>query len=206
MAPVGRMSSTINVGGIAMAGLISRTKEGQIGHEATLPAGSDGVQLGFTGVSDITVTMAEGEVIEDADVADVYWYVNGVLFVKYGATVALVGQVATLSGGGGDDYVTGEGTLAMILTKQETIDTDFVGNLVEMIAAISDKVSHITFIEAGPANIDGVKLPRSEPWSWTKNGPFVNLLADATIIEIKASCGDADNEASLKVGVLYDSL
>ena len=206
MSPVSRISSTINVGGVAMAGLTSRTKDGQIGHEVTLPAGSDGVQLVFTDVSNITVTMAEGEVIEDADVADVYWYVSGVLFVKYGATVALAGQIATLSGGEGDDYVIGEGTLAMVLTKQEAIDTDFVGNLVEMIAAVSDKVSHITFIEAGPANIDGVKLLAKEPWSWTKNGPYTNLLAGATIIEIKASCGNADNDATLKVGILYDSL
>lgn len=204
--PTGTIGSTINVGGVSAAGIISRTKEGQIGHELTLAAGSDGIQLAFTGVSDITVTMAEGEVIEDGDVADVYWYVAGVLFVKYGATVALAGQVATLSGGGGDDYVTGEGTLAMILTKQETIDTDFIGNLVEMIAAVSDKVSHITFIEAGPANIDGVKLPAKEPWSWTKNGPYANLLAGATVIEIKASCGDADNNAALKIGILYDSV
>ena len=205
MPPIGRIKTTITVGGVAANGTVSRTKEGQIGHELSLPAGSDGVQLAFTGVDDITVTMAQGYVIEDADTADVYWYVDGVLYVKYGATVALAGDIVTLSGGAGDDYVTGEGTLDMIVTKQVSIDTDFVGNAVEMMAAACDKDSHIEF-RAAASSIAGVTIPAGEAWPWIKNGGYTNPLAGETVANIKASCGDADNAAVLRLGILYDSV
>jgi len=188
-----------------MSGSVSRTKDGQIGHEVALVAADDGVQLGFVGVDEVTVTLAAGNLVENGDTVDVYWTVSDVLYVKYGVTVALALQVATLTGGAGDDYVTGEGTLAMNIAEQITIDTDFVGNEVEMIAAASNRVSHISFIEAGPAVIDTVKIAANGFWSWVKYGEVTNPLADKTVIQIEASCGDPDNAATLKIGVLYNS-
>lgn len=203
--PTGTISSSINVGGISMSSLVTRTKDGQIGHEVAMVAADDGVQLGFVGVNEVTVTLAAGNLVGDGDTVDVFWDVSGVMYVKYGVTVALVGQVATLTGGAGDDYVTGEGTLAMNIAEQITVDTDFVGNEVEMIATASDKNSHVSFIESGPAVITGIKIVASEFWNWVKNGEYTNPLAGKTVIELKVTNGDPDAAATLKVGVLYNS-
>lgn len=203
--PKGTISKSMNVGGIGMSGSATRTKDGQIGHEVAMVAADDGVQLAFTNASEVTVTLATGNLVGAGDVVDVYWHVDDVMYVKYGVDVAKAGQVVTLTGGAGDDYVTGEGTLAMNIAEQITVDTDFVGNEVEMLAAFSDYNSHFSFIEAGPAVIDAIKLLAIEGWDWIKGGEVTNPLTDATVIELKVTNGDPDNAATFKFGVLYNS-
>ena len=126
--PKGTVNKSANVGGMAMSGVSVREEDGQIGHEVALIAADDGVQLGFTNVNSITITLGAGNAVGDGDTVDVYWTVDGVLYVQYSCACALAGQVATITGGAGDDFVTGEGTLAMNVCEQITVDTDFVGN------------------------------------------------------------------------------
>lgn len=210
--PTGLIRSSLNIGGISMSGEITRTVEGQIGHTVTLAHGSDGKQKTFTGPNEIIVTMETGNLVEAADVVDVYWYVAGVLYVKYGCTAALATLDVTVTGGAGDDYVTGEGSLEMVITKQQSINTDFTGDEIEIIAAVSSKVSHIEFDETAASSVAGIKLLANEPWAWVKHlpaddafGAYINPLAGEVVDTIEASTGDHENDATLQIGILYDS-
>jgi len=202
--PSAKAVSTLTVGGIAMSSEVSRTDDGQIGQLVALPAGSDGDMASYTGVAEITVDMADGYVIGDGEIADVYWTVLDVLYVKYGATVALAGDTVTLTGGEGADFIDSVG-LAMVVTEQVLIDIDVDGDKINMIAAESDQTSHVEFLEAGPASIAGVKLLANEAWTWLLNGEYTNPLAGSVVVQVEASCGNADTAASLKIGILYNS-
>lgn len=200
--PRGTVSKSMNVGGIGMAGSAVRTKDGQIGHEVALVAADDGVQAGFVGVNECSVTLAAGNVSGDGDIVDVYWEVAGILYVKYGADSAVVGQVATLTGGTGDNFIDSVG-MAMNICEQIVIDTDFDGDEVEMMAALCDRDSHMEFWVA--ATHDGIKLLALEGWDWIKGGEVTNPVAGVTITDIRVSNGDPDNAATMKIGVLYNS-
>ncbi len=202
--PTSTIRSTYNVGGIALGSEVTRTQEGQIGQSHTLDVASDGVQLAFTGIDDITVTLAAAHAAVNGTV-DVYWYVDGVLYVHFGATVAIVGQVATLTLGDGDDYVTGEGTLAMNIVNQQDIDIDFDGDLVELMVASCDKVAHIEWKSGAEVSITGTKILAGEAWEWLLNSEYTNALAGEVVTSASISTYDPDNTVTLRIGILHSS-
>lgn len=199
--PTSIANLSLSVGGISIQGQISRTAEGQRSEEISLAAAKTGSLSTRTNDTDGTLTMSSGHGITDADVIDIYWTdANGDVQVAYGATV---GTVATNSvpftGASGTVLPAEDATItACVVTS---VDMTFDGDNVELIAAHSNRKGHVLFNGPDVA----VKLPAGEPWHWA-NGVGSNPLTGDAVTSLSVSNGDSSNTATLKVGVLHDSV
>ena len=198
--PTGTIVSTANVGGISMASAISRTDDGQIGHEVSLPAGSAGTLTTRTDDNTGEATLSAGHGLSEGDVVDVYW-ADG---VRYGMDVGVVaGNVVPIDGGAGDNLPDADS--ALVVTKQVTIDTDFDGDLVALIAALATQRAHLDFQTAGGVSLSAVELQANELWSWYSDSGIANPLTGDPVGSVEASCGTTAAAATLKLGALYSS-
>lgn len=200
--PTGTVTQTISVAGISIAGTSSRTETGEIAHELNLPAGTAGTLSTRTNDTSGVLTLGEGHGVTVDDFVDVYW-TGG---VRYGMDVTAVnGNDVTVDGttaGGGD--VLPDVDSEIVATPRVTIDTDFDGDLAEILAAVSTKRSHLEFRENDGTLVKAVELLAGEPWAWAKNIGYTNPLAGEPVGKIDASCGETA-AATLKIAVLYDS-
>lgn len=195
----GDMTSTINVGGVAVASAISRTADGQIGQNPTLAAGIAGTLSTRTDDNTGVITLGASHGVTTADFVDVFWSGG----VHYGMAVTATDATTITVDIGAGDNLPAQDTVVVVGVRQE-IDVDFGGDDVEMIAASSDKRAHIEFLTAADASIEAVELLANEAWSWATNTGVTNPLAANTVGKVQASCGEAA-AAALKLGVLYDS-
>ena len=205
--------AVFSIAGISIPVAISRTAASQIGHHlsgaSSLPAGNAGSLT--TRTSDtvgVVTTTATGHGIVAEDLVDVYW-TGG---VRYGMAVTLVGgdgdKEITVDSGAGDNLPTQD--TAVVITEQVEIDTDFDGDLLQMIVASADRRVHLDFLDGTtptPVSLEAVELPAGgEGWWWIKNwGNYTNPLTGNPVDKVMASCGDADNAAVLKLALIYDS-
>ena len=197
--PTGTMTTQISLAGIIANSACSRTDTGQISHEVTLPAGNAGALSTRTDDDTGVATVAEGHGITDADTVNVFW-ADG---CRYGMTVsAYTGTTVTMDGGSGDNFPTQD--TVIVVAAQVTINTDFDGDDVQMIAAWSSLRAHIDFQNDTPASLCAVELTATEAWSWVYGQGFTNPLTGDPVDTILASAGTAA-ETTLKIGVLYDS-
>jgi hypothetical protein len=196
----GTISSTIYVGGVVLQSTKSRTAGGQIGLEESLPAGNAGTLSTRTDDNTGVVTLGEGHGLAVNDVVDLYWAAG----LRYGMTVTAVNGNAVSVDGGTGDVLPAQGT-AIVCTKVVDLICVFDGDLLSMIAAQSDKRSHIVFRSAVPADIEAVELTANEDWEWVIDTVIQNPLAGGDVATVRASNGDSAAAATLKVGVLYDS-
>jgi len=197
--PTGTMTTQISIGGIVATSTATRTESGQISHEVTLPAGKAGTLSTRTDDNTGIATLALGHGITDADTVDVYW-VGG---CRYGMTVtAYDTTTVSIDLGAGDNFPTVDA--AIVVTPQVTINTDFDGDDVKMIAAIATLRAHIDFQNDTPASLNAVELTANEAWAWVSDSGYANPLTGDPVDVIMASAGTAA-ETTLKIGVLYDS-
>ena len=138
------MPTNISIGGISVQSSVTRTEAGQIGHEVALPAGKAGTLTTRTSDTVGDATLATGHGIETGDLVDVYWEGG----VRYGVTVGTVSGLAVpLTDSGAGDVLPADET-PIVIGLVTVIDTDFVGNNVAMIAALTTKRSHVDIREA----------------------------------------------------------
>ena len=198
--PTATNSSYISIAGITIQSSQSRTASGQISHEVSLPVGSAGTLSTRTDDDTGVATLSAGHGLVFGDVVDVYWDGG----VRYGMDVTAVdGNDVTIDLGAGD--VLPAQDTALVVTKVVVIDTDFDGDLMEMIAAASTKRGHIAFRDSTPTVLKAVELTANEAWAWATGTEITNPLAGNPVNDIRASNGDASAAATLKLGVLYDS-
>ena len=196
--PTSRLTIAGDIGGMAMNSTLTRTADGQIGHEVTLPAAKSGTLSTRTSDTVGTLTLDAGHGIQTADVIDVYWDGGR----RYNVTVGTVsGNDVPISGGAGD-VLPAQDTTVTAQTQQQ-IDTDFDADLLVAIAALCDQRAHIGFYDGAALELS-VDLTAAELWHWFNGGTAINPLASASITHMVVTQASA-TAATFRLGILYDS-
>ena len=199
--PTGIISSVASVGGLSIQTITTRTAVGQIGHEVSLPAADAGSLTTRTNDTDGELTMDSGEHgISSSDKIDIYWDGG----VAYEATVGTVsGTAVPFTGAHGDVLPTQDTDVAADVLVP--LDTDFDGDLLEMIAMASTKRGHYLFDDSGTAELAAGELTANEPWTWVADTGVSNPLTGNPVDDLYVSNGDATAAATLKIGLIYNS-
>jgi hypothetical protein len=196
--PTSSLTFSGDIGGVGMNSSFSRTATGQISHEVTLNAAKTGTLTTRTDNTSGVATLEAGHGISGGNVVDLYWTGGR----RYNVNVTSVAtNDVTFSGGTGDNLPT-QGS-ALTMTKQQTIDTDFVGNLLVTIGALCVARAHLSFYESATLRLS-VDLTANELWFWVNGSTAANPLAAANVTHIVASQAGT-TAAALKVGALYNS-
>jgi len=198
--PVGSVGITISLAGISIQSSVSRSADGQISHEVSLPAGQSGALTTRTGDTVGEATLGDGHGIQTADVVDVYWSGG----VRYGVTVGTVaGNVVPLTDSGAGDVYPAQGT-TLIVAKQVTINTDFDGDDAVLFAAFATARAHADFQDSGSLSLEAVELAANEVWWWASSLGQTNPLTGNAVDTVQVSNGTTA-VATFKLGILYDS-
>lgn len=196
--PISSLTFSGDIGGVGMNSSFSRTATGQISHEVTLNAAKTGTLTTRTDNTSGVATLEAGHGIAGGNVVDLYW--TGGRRYNVNVTAVATNDI-TFSGGTGDNLPT-QGS-ALTMTKQQTIDTDFVGNLLVTIGALCLARAHLSFYEGATLRLS-VDLTANELWFWVNGSTAANPLAAASVTHIVASQAGT-TAAVLKVGALYNS-
>lgn len=201
----GTIQQTVAVGGLSIQSTVNREAEGQIGQSVALPAAKSGTLSTRTNDTDGTLTLEADHGITDSEVINIFWMdAEGVYHCAYGATVGTVdGNDVPFTGASGDVLPTKDDAITASLVVE--IDIDFDGDLAEMIAAGCNKLSHIAFRDVTPTVLKPVLLLAAEGWNWASGQGITNPLTGNPVNDVLASNGEATAEATLQIGVLYDS-
>jgi len=195
--PTASNKQTITIAGISIVSNITKTADGQIAQEVTLPAGTAGT-LDTRTDDDTGVVGATGHPLSTSDVVDVFWSGG----YRYGMTATVSGDNVTIDGGSGDNLPIA--TTAVVITKRVAINCDFDGDDVEAIAMVCDQRASVDFEDSGDASLEAVELTADQAWDWYADTGVTNPLTGNAVDEIQASNGTT-TAATLKIGVLYDS-
>ncbi|MCK4341005.1 MAG: hypothetical protein KAY37_04700 [Phycisphaerae bacterium] len=71
--PTSRLTLSGDIGGISVNSTVTRTADGQIGHDVTLNPAKTGTLSTRTSDTEGTLTLESGHGIQDGDTIDVYW-------------------------------------------------------------------------------------------------------------------------------------
>lgn len=194
------IGTTATIAGLSISLSLSRSGEGQIGQEVTLPVGNAGTLSTRTDANTGVATLSGGHTITTSDIVDVYWSTG----VRYGMTATVATNAVTVDGGSGDDLPS-QG-VAVVVTEQVTINADFDGDDAVLIVAQSNRRANLAFQEEDGTAVAAIEIPAGEGFSWTTDSPFTNPLTGNAIGKIQASCGDSSNAATLRFALLYDSV
>jgi hypothetical protein len=196
--PTSRLSIAGDIGGASIAATILRAASGQINHDVQLPAAKAGTLTTRVGPNEGTITLSSGHGIASEQIVDLYWdggrKRNAVVGTVSGNDVPVIGD---------DGDALPDQDTAIRVAPQLIIDTDFVGNLVEMIGALCSRRGRLQFDEESAQALN-VDLVANEPWFWASGGTATNPLADKVVVGCIAS-QDHTVATSLKLGVLYNS-
>jgi len=198
--PTSRLTLNGDIGGISVNSTLTRTADGQIGHDVTLNPAKTGTLSARTSDTEGTLTLESAHGLVDGDIIDVYWG-GGRRYDVVVGTVA--GDDVPISGGSGD-ALPAQGT-AVTANKQQVIDTDFDGDLLEAIGALCTARAHLGFYDTGALLALSLDLGASELWHWLNGGTAANPLAGKSIDYVVATQAESTAEANLKLGILYDS-
>lgn len=196
--PTSRLSIAGDIGGAAIAATILRTASGQINHDVQLPAAKAGTLTTRTSDTEGTITLGAGHGITTGQTVDVYWAGGR----RYDVTVGTVsGNDVPISAGAGDVLPAEDS--AVLVAPQLVVDTDFEGDLVELIGALCAKRGRIGFYDGVTLNLN-VDLVANEPWFWASGGTATNPLVGDAVTEARVS-QEHTVATTLKLGVLYNS-
>ena len=196
--PTSNLTVSGDIGGVGVNSSFSRTATGQISHDVTINPAKTGTLTTRTDNTPAAPTQKAGQGIAGGTVADLSCTGGGSYNVN--ATAVATNDV-TFSGGTGDNLPVQ--STALTMTKQQTIDTDFVGNLLVAIGALCAARAHISFYESLTLRLS-VDLTANELWFWVNGGTAANPLAAGSVTHIVASQAGT-TAASLKIGALYTS-
>jgi hypothetical protein len=196
--PQATVTIYLSVGGISVNGAVRRTASGQISHQVSLAAGKAGSLTTRTDNDTGVVTLGEGHGILTNDQLSVCW--AGGARLRMIATVA--GNLLTIDGGTGDN-LPAQNT-AVVVQKLTSIDTDFDGDLLEIIAACCTTQGIVGFYDAANVLLAAIDLAEGEPWFWASDSGIANPLAGNPVAYALVGNGD-DAAGTFSLGALYNS-
>jgi hypothetical protein len=206
MSSTGTIQTVASVGGLSIQSTIQRSAAGQMAPcNTSLAAAKVGALTTRTSDTAGELTMEAGHGITDGQVIDIYWIdVDGVSHCAYGATVGTVATNAVpFTGAAGDVLPADEYDVTACV--QTEIDADFDGDKLEMIAAGSTLLSHVTFKESDGTVILATLLLANEGWSWVSDQGVANPLTGDPVGSIAISNGNSAAAATLQIGLVYNS-
>jgi hypothetical protein len=192
-------TQVIQVAGISIQSTQLRNGTGQIGQEVSLPKGSAGSLTTRTNNTDGVVTLGAGHGLQTGDKVDLYWSGGQ----RYGVSITVNVNAITITGGAGDNLPVQD--TAVVMTKQVVIDTDFDGDLVQMIAAVNTQKGNLDFQTNADVSILARGLVANEAWQWAADTGAANPLTGDPVGKVRASNGSATVDSVLKIGVVYAS-
>ena len=197
----GRIQSTIEIAGISLTSVTTRTAVAALPAQTPTPAaGLAGTLTTRTDDDTGIVTMGSAEHgITAADTVDLYWSGG----CRYGLTVTLVDGTAVSIDVGAGDNLPAEAT-AIVAGVREEYDVDFDGDLVKMIVAQCPRRAHIEFLTGPDVSILARELPAGEAWSWVYGTGVANPLTGDPVGKIQVSCGETAAGQITLIGI-YNS-
>ncbi len=204
MAQNATLRLNYTIGGTAFASNEVRTAEGAITHVIDLPAGSAGLMDSTTGVDGLVT----GHGIVATDIIDLHYDdpTTGLHKVRRGLTIDTDAANAVTF----DETPAGEGDalpadgVAVVISVQVVVNTDFAGDDVEIVATKSD-VKAMVDIRTSSASKQAQKLATGASWFWMKSFGFTNPLAASAIDEANVSNGSTD-VGVVFLAILYQSV
>ena len=201
----GSITLYASIAGIQASGIITRSANGGIAQNPELPAGKAGTQTAWTDANTFSIT-APGHTLVGGDKVMVFWSESGAPKMHHNATVGVVaGDVVPLDLGSGDNMPYSPG-LAVVITKEVSIDVDFDGDLLQLIAVTALNRVGVRFVDSGSATLKAVDNPAGELWKWAKNAGEANPLTGNPVDSIKAANGQSDAATTCNIAGLYDSV
>jgi len=201
MSMTGALGQTMRIGSLMMQGTLSKTEDGVIEQQPTLPAGSAGVMTDKTDADTGKMTLVGTHGITTDDFVDIFW-ADG---CRYGCDVTVVsGQDVTVDVVGfGDDLPAN--TTVLVCTKRVTIDTDFDGDLMEMLGMCLQTCTrgHVEFLTEADVSKLAVELVEGQLYNFVKD-VGANPLTGDPVGKLQISNGTT-TAGVLNFGVLYDS-
>lgn len=204
MSQTGTITFNYTLAGLQFSSTEQRTAEGGIGHKITIPAGDGGTKASST-----TITgLATGHALLAAAVFDMHWDdpTTGAHKVRQGITVDtsnandIVFDETPIPTG---DALPADAT-SVVCSVQVNIDTDLIGNLLEIAAVHCSKKSFVAIRDAS-SELHPQKLAAGASWFWMKDWGFTNPFAGDTIANALVSNGSTD-AAVFELAFLYQSV
>lgn len=205
--PSGRLATSLDAGGVSINKGVTRTGDGAIGLEVSLPAGKPGQLTTRTDNETGTLTMESGHGITTGAIIDLYWDGGS----RHGI---LVGTVSSNSVPiGADDAGTGD-NLPTNLTNivacvqvviTETIDGDALVCLAVCLESTSNSgKGYVEMLDDGPASIAALDLVANVPKPYDIEGGADNPFTGNVIVSMVASNGHT-TDATLKINGFKDT-
>lgn len=210
MAIRGRISGSIQAGGLTISKTITRDAGAAIPVEETLAAAKAGTLTTRTSGTAGSATLGSGHGITTGQVVDVYWdagdtYAAG---CRFGVVVGTVSgtTVPLTDSGAGDEYPADLEGEAITVGPQVNLNVAVDGDDVIMMAMGANKRCHADPQTSVPASIiaDGINVPANETWEWVKDAGVDNPLTGEDLDHVAVSNGDSAASATFKLVVLYD--
>ena len=202
--PTGKITSTVSVGGIEFASSVSRTAAGQVSHSTVIPAGIAGVKNSSTTVNGLVT----GHGLVGTDVVDMHWTdpTDGIQRCRRGITIDTANAndiVFDETPAPLGDSLPANDT-AVVLSKRVTIDTDWDGDLLEMIALKATGRAVADFWDA-TVSLVAQKMEADQALDWVSNQGVANPYTGNPVSSIKVSNGTVA-AVTFTMGALYRSV
>jgi len=199
MSVLARITSQIEISGLMITSACTRTAPGCIGHKIDLGAASSGV-LDARSDDDTGNIACTDHGFDTGAVVDAYWDGGR----RYGMNLTRVDADNVLLDSGDGDVLPAQGT-SVKFCEQTDLDTDFAGDLMKALVAHCDQRACICLKTAGGTVELVLDLVAGEAQSWIDDGMAANPIAGDTIAKATLSQANADNAATIQLGILYNS-
>lgn len=198
---------SVSAGGVTLQASVTRTEDGVIGVEASLPAGKAVTGWTKTDADTAECTLPSGHGYSNGNF-DVYW--SGGL--RYGVPGTISTNTLTLDGGSGTDFPTTSTTGVVVCRQVQVnvaIDGDALGLLAAKLEITSDSAAtsdgHATFEDSAGDDIANVTLNANEVQVWDIEGGASNPFTGDPITVAYCSNGNSSYAATLKIVGVVDS-
>lgn len=197
----GTIAATITIGGTNFRSTASRQAEGHVAHVVAIPAGIAGA-ISAAGVDGL----ATGHGLVQNDVIDIHWTAAGVRKARRGVTVDTAAANAITFNddpAAEGDALPAEDT-AVVVSKRVTIDTEWDGDDIEILACKATKDLMADFRTAAASEM-AKHLSADEAWWWISGQGVANPLASDSVASIVLSSATT-TAGVFYLGLLYQSV
>jgi hypothetical protein len=204
--PQATYSVTLSAGGVSIQKPVTRSADGAIAVEATIPAAKSGTLTARTDADTGEATMSASHGITTSDVVDVYWSGGK----RLGMTVGTVdGNDVPLDGGSGDDLPSTSTALAVQVRQQVNVAIDgdalvILGVSLEYTNQSSTERGSASFQKSDDTEVEAVSLVANTPQVWDIEGGASNGFSGDPIAKAMVTHSDTTNTATLKIVGLQD--
>jgi hypothetical protein len=196
--PTGTVTISSSIGGVTTASTVTRTDDGVVAEQVTLPAAPAGTLSTRTDNDTGVVTLSGGHGVTTGTV-NVFWSTGA----RYGMTGTVATNDVTVDAGAGDN-LPAQAT-AVYCVNQTEIDCDFDGDDASLIYVHASKRAHAHFQTAASASLLALPLAENESFTWASGQGVTVPITGNPCDKILASAGGAD-AAVLTVGIIKNSV